>query len=817
MTGEGLRIRKTSKLATAAASVIACVLCLGLVSAAQAAPGALDPTFSGDGKETTDFGGGNDAAYGVVVQPDGKIVVAGSASGDFAVARYDTDGSLDATFSGDGKQTGGFGFAGAAAVALQPDGKIVVAGGNGEDFALARFNLDGSLDASFSGGGRLTTDFGDTVDTANGVALQSDGKIVAVGSAGYGESNVFAIARYNPDGSLDTGFSGDGMEAIGMGSDSVAYDVALQPDGRIVVAGYGDGGFWGTYAFALVRYNPDGSLDMSFAGWGGVMTDFGWSDVASAVAIQPDGKIVAVGVGDFMFAVARYNADGSLDASFSEDGKQATSLGGNDGAGGVAVQPDGRIVVVGRHDDGSYGSFDFALARYNPDGSLDASFSGGAVLTDFGRHGPGTDVALQPDGKIVAVGGYGDFQIARYQGSGSGASDTTPPETTITGGPGGTTTDGTPTFEFGSSEGGATFACRVDGNAFSPCSSPYTTSPLGDGPHAFEVRATDAAGNVDPSPATRSFIVDATSPDVTVTAPADGATVSGNVAVTADAHDNTIVAGVQFTLDGMSLGIEDTVAPYAATWDTRTAANGPHVLSALARDSAGNLAAATDVSVSVDNDKSSPTVPTNLSAVPVSSSQIDLAWSAATDNVGVTGYRVSRNGAVVTTTSATSFPDAGLAASTAYTYSVTAFDAAGNVSSASTPVSATTPAAGLVAAYRFGEGAGTTTADGSPNANNGALVNGAAWTSAGKFGSAINFDGVNDYVRVADSASLDLGRTGTVEAWVKLDTLNRWHGVVAKGNTNSDSSHNYAVEISSSNRWLCILGSGTSSVVCNRL
>jgi hypothetical protein len=117
-----------------------------------------------------------------------------------------------------------------------------------------------------------------------------------------------------------------------------------------------------------------------------------------------------------------------------------------------------------------------------------------------------------------------------------------------------------------------------------------------------------------------------------------------------------------------------------------------------------------------------------------------------------------------------------------------------------------------VGAYRFGEGVGTTTADGSMSGNGGTLVNGASWITAGRYGGAINFDGVNDYVRAADSTSLDLGRTGTVEAWVKLDTLNRWHSVVAKGSANTNSSHNYAIEVSNSNRWVCILGSGASSL-----
>ena len=310
---------------------------------------------------------------------------------------------------------------------------------------------------------------------------------------------------------------------------------------------------------------------------------------------------------------------------------------------------------------------------------------------------------------------------------------------------------------------------------------------------------------------------DTTKPTVALTAPAAGAVVSGTVSVTADATDNVGVAGVQFTLDGSNLGAEDTLAPFTIPWDTRTSPNGSHSLSAVARDAAGNRQTASNVTVSVSNDTTAPTVPTSLVATAASSSQINLSWNAATDNVGVAGYRLTRNGSVIASTTATTFSDAGLAPQTAYTYSVAAFDAAGNTSAASAPASATTQAGpptsgGLVAAYRFGEGVGTATADASTNGNGGTLVNGPSWITAGKYGGAVNFDGVNDYVRVADSASLDLGRTGTVEAWVKLDTLNRWQSVVAKGSANNDPSHNYAIELSNSNRWICILGNGTSRI-----
>jgi uncharacterized delta-60 repeat protein len=380
------------------------------------ANGALDPSFSGDGRQTSDFGG-SDRANGVVVQADGRIVAVGRGGAlDFALARYDSTGSLDTSFSGDGKQTTEFGGAdGANAIALQTDGKIVAVG-NAErsgkrDFALARYDTSGELDPSFSGDGRQTTDFGGN-ESAFAVALQSDGKIVVLG--GLGPSNGFALARYNPDGSLDPSFSGDGKQTIGFGGFDRATGVAIQADGKIIVVGSGGFDSSGYSNFALARFNPNGELDTTFSGDGKQTTDFfGRADFANGVVVQGDGKIVAVGVTGgpdiTNFALARYDADGSLDTSFSGDGRQTTDFAGSpDGANGVAIQGDGKIVAVGSSGDiSAAGSTDFALARYDTSGSLDAGFSGdGKQTTDFAGGPDGANgVAIQGDGKIVAVGG----------------------------------------------------------------------------------------------------------------------------------------------------------------------------------------------------------------------------------------------------------------------------------------------------------------------------------------------------------------------------------------------------------------------------
>jgi uncharacterized delta-60 repeat protein len=392
--------------------------------------GSLDTSFSGDGKHTTDFGGFNEAATGVALQGDGKIVAVGNADVGLVLARYNPNGSLDRSFSGDGKQTTE--GLGATGVALQGDRKIVAVGSANTDFALARYDANGTLDTSFSGDGIETTDFGG-VDQATTVALQGDGKIVAVGSGGDGD---FAVARYKANGSLDGSFSGDGKQTTDVGGtnfDDRATGVALQGDGKIVAVGQADNA--GGSEFALARYKPSGSLDTSFSGDGKRTTDFGgFGEGANGVALQGDRKIVAVGVGGGAgdqandFALARYNPNGSLDTSFSGDGKRTTDFGGTDGANGVALQTDGRIVAVGASGPGN----DFALARYNPNGSLDATFSGdGKRRTDFGGFDEARGVALQDDGKIVVVGdaeggkfvrvgaGAPDFALARYNANGS--------------------------------------------------------------------------------------------------------------------------------------------------------------------------------------------------------------------------------------------------------------------------------------------------------------------------------------------------------------------------------------------------------------
>lgn len=344
--------------------------------------GSLDISFGTGGKVTTDFGD-QELAGAVALQSDGKIVAAGRSgnalrvpgvNSDFALARYNSDGSLDTSFGADGKVMTDFGGnAVATSVAIQPDGKIVAVGGsfNGSsDFNMGRYNTDGTLDRSFGTDGRVTTDFGGD-DIATSVAVDSKGRVVVGGNGGSSWASDFALARYNTDGSLDNSFGTSGKTTTNLGPggfprDSIAQDIVIQRDGKIIAAGYFGGE--DAYDFALVRYTDDGSLDATFGTDGKATTDFGKSDVALSAVIQSDGKIVVAGYSCVYFsfhsdfALARYNTNGSLDTSFGTEGKVTTDLGGDDAAYFVAIQPDGTIVLPGYSGIGN--EYDFALARY---------------------------------------------------------------------------------------------------------------------------------------------------------------------------------------------------------------------------------------------------------------------------------------------------------------------------------------------------------------------------------------------------------------------------------------------------------------------
>ncbi len=357
--------------------------------------GSLDPSFGTGGLVLTDFGLGDDEALAVALQADGKIVVAGSAwngsDRDLALVRYNADGNLDPTFGTAGKTTFAFRTSStdlATALAIQADGKIVVAGsadGANQDMAVARFDANGTLDTTFGAGGATLIDFSGGADLAAAVALQTDGKIVLAGQAaqphGSARNRDFALARLMSDGSLDGSFGTGGKATTDFGfGDDAANSLVIQRSGHIVLAGQmTDGSF---DFIGLARYTPSGSLDTSFASGrttlgplGTLTTSIGASsDVANALVIQPNDKLVVAGralidVAGFPnqdLALARYSADGAVDLTFGINGQVTTPLGlGADVARAVAATSNGKLVVAGAAETGT--GTGFGLARYQAD------------------------------------------------------------------------------------------------------------------------------------------------------------------------------------------------------------------------------------------------------------------------------------------------------------------------------------------------------------------------------------------------------------------------------------------------------------------
>jgi len=401
--------------------------------------GSLDNTFGGDGIITTSFDGFGAFGRKVLIQTDGKIILAGyihtgSGSGAFALVRYNTDGTLDASFGDNGKVTTFINNTSQCYDALiQPDGKIVCTGltwvsGLEINFALVRYNTNGSLDTDFGNQGIVITDVpSSNQEISYGIALQPDGRIISAGTSWINNNFEFTLVRYNNDGSLDTSFGTNGIVITDFGGNSSddCRDVILQPDGKIICVGSSD--FGGTLAFGLARYNDDGSLDTSFSNDGKVITNVAGStyDIGFKAALQLDNKIVVAGYtvssDNHDFALVRYNTDGSLDPNFGFDGIVVTDIGlFNDEANSVVIQSDGKIVAVGYAVTAS--EKDFAIVRYNTDGSLDTDFGNlGKVTTRISyQNDIANSVAIQSDGKLVSGGfsapaaGNTSFAIVRY-------------------------------------------------------------------------------------------------------------------------------------------------------------------------------------------------------------------------------------------------------------------------------------------------------------------------------------------------------------------------------------------------------------------
>lgn len=407
-------------------------------SVASAGPfaGTLDSTFDGDGRVTTSFVNGGplkSGAESVVIQQDGRIVAAGyvtqgiDGTDEFALARYLADGQLDPMFGMGGKVITSMSPSQdrASAIATQPDGKIVVVGfamnvnPSHADFAVVRYLADGTLDPSFSSDGKLTTAVSaNDYDHARAIAVQQDGKIVVAGDSGLGATQRFALARYLPDGQLDPTFGNAGIVTTALGGHAFIEAVAIQTDGKIVVAGGAN------TEIALARYLENGQLDPQFGNGGTTITPKAGNHSATSMALQNNGMIV-VGVSPWGyegFIVMRYQGNGALDQTFGQAGIATTPIVPSQYATARAVSAHvkGTIVVVGTAHTGSTGAI--GLARFLPTGQLDKSFGkGGVVATLFkGASAGAVALAIDKSKRIVVAGSASasndtrDFALARY-------------------------------------------------------------------------------------------------------------------------------------------------------------------------------------------------------------------------------------------------------------------------------------------------------------------------------------------------------------------------------------------------------------------
>lgn len=409
--------------------VLACLLSGGLLAvissvsaAAAGAPGSLDQTFGNGGKVLTDLGVGGGVASDAVLQSNGDIVV----SGGFGLARYLPNGQLDTSFGQAGLAPVGFAFNGdnGTAVAIQPDGKIIWVGTQGNpnftpggtfEFAVARFNANGTLDSSFGTGGKASTEFFSpplqgAQEFANAVLVQPDGKILVAGSARQGQNKFApiqgAIARFNANGSLDTGFGAGGkvlstshgaITALGLDAarDIFAlpglaeFSASGQADATVTPAAITSSSHGGAAAFLpggqsvlgrsigvarhdvdgqVQRFGADGSLASTSPAFDYTGQEGQGADGVNAIAVQANGQAV-VGGSHFLstsaFGLARVNPDGTLDAAFGTGGTLTTTFNGDDGVGALVVQPDGKIIAVGFSENNTTGHVFIALARYN--------------------------------------------------------------------------------------------------------------------------------------------------------------------------------------------------------------------------------------------------------------------------------------------------------------------------------------------------------------------------------------------------------------------------------------------------------------------
>jgi uncharacterized delta-60 repeat protein len=404
------------KLSTALVTAIL-VLATAAPSGAATTSGSRDKSFSGDGKVTFGFGGyRTSAGRDVLVKSSGKVVmVAAVKSGGnavFGISRLKKNGRFDASFSGNGRRTTGFsGAAAPRSVVALGSGRVLVGGSAGGAFGLAAYRSDGSPATSFGGDGKVTTEVSLGADQVLDLRVLSNGKILAAGIAG----DQFAVVRYRANGRPDDTFGTDGVVLTSAGFEGTAYDVGLQPDGKLLAVGNSEPGGGSVVGVATARFDRDGSLDETFGGGDGRVEAFpGDAEFSRGydVLVQPDGKVVvggySFGEGDYShFLLLRYHRNGTPDGSFGRDGVVEHLVQPYYAeVHAITRQSDGKLVAAGWTGGETPGLRVLAVARYGRSGKLDKSFSrNGQTYVSYGanKRAQAFGVAVRGD-RVVAVG-----------------------------------------------------------------------------------------------------------------------------------------------------------------------------------------------------------------------------------------------------------------------------------------------------------------------------------------------------------------------------------------------------------------------------
>ena len=705
-------------------ALVTVLLLVVAVPSAGAAPGDLDSGFSSDGKLLTDIGT-TDSGRAVAIQSDGKIVVAGYAlmgsDDDFAVARYGSDGALDGTFSSDGLTTIDFDNKNesAYAVAIQTDGKIVVAGraatdgmGLTFDFAVARLTTSGALDETFSSDGLLTVDVGGGNDYGYAIDVASDGDIVVVGYGSNGSNWDVAAIRLDSSGNLDTGFSSDGkaLYAVGSGHD-YGYGLDIASDGDLLVTGSSHNG--SDDDVLVLRLDGNGNLDTAFDADGIWTADIGsgTADVGWGIIEASDGDVLVGGSsdgGDDDVLAVRLTASGVPDTAFSGDGKVTVAIGSaNDVGYGISEQVDGSVVVAGTSYDGS--AEDVAVVRFTASGVLDTTFSGdGKLTTSIGSgDGFGYGVVASSSG-VIAIGGQAvgtsdtDFAVLVYEGASAPGVPTSLAGTagnaevslswTAPTSSGGASLTG---YKVESSTNSGSSWSTVTADTESTSTS-YTATSLTNGTgYMFRVSAINSVGTGSTSDTTSS------TPRTTPGEPTSLSGTAGNAEVSLSWTAPTSNGGA--SISGYKV---ESSTNGGSTWSTSIADTGSSSTSAVVdglsngtavafRVSAINVAGTGSASdTEATTPRTRPGQPTGLSATE-SSTQVELSWSAPSSDGGsaVTGYKVERstNSGLTWTTvvadtgsTSTSSTVSGLTNGTSYAFRISAVNAAGTGTGSST-------------------------------------------------------------------------------------------------------------------------------------